>query len=80
MIDAVVAAMGGRIVMYGCIGTCEQPFDWLKVHRKRLSILATEPKRDINMTLVTEGVSMVNRARQCCRNDPLHPRANRQSL
>jgi threonine dehydrogenase-like Zn-dependent dehydrogenase len=61
MIDAVdCASMGGRIIMYGCIGTCEKPFDWLKVHRKRLSIFSTEPRRDIDMRRwFTEGVQMV---------------------
>ena len=61
MIDAVdCSAMGGRIIMYGCNGTCEKPFDWLKVHRRRLSIVATEPRRDIDMRrYFTEGVNMV---------------------
>ena len=61
MIDAVdCASLGGRIIMYGCIGTCKQSFDWLKVHRKRLSILSTEPKRDIDMRRwFSEGVRMV---------------------
>lgn len=61
MIDAVdAAAFGGRIVMYGCIGVCNQPFDWFKVHRKRLSILSTEPRRDIDMRrYFAEGTKMV---------------------
>ena len=61
MIDAVdCSSMGGRIIMYGCIGTCNEPFDWLKVHRKRLSIISTEPRRDIDMRrMFTEGVNMV---------------------
>ncbi|MGJ8640036.1 MAG: zinc-dependent alcohol dehydrogenase [Opitutaceae bacterium] len=50
MIDAVdTAAFGGKIVMYGCIGLCRKPFDFFKVHRKRLSIHSTEPKSDIEM-------------------------------
>jgi threonine dehydrogenase-like Zn-dependent dehydrogenase len=50
MIDAVdCAAMGGRIVMYGCIGKCRKTFDFFKVHRKRLEIYSTEPRRDIDM-------------------------------
>ena len=50
MIDAVeAAAFGGRIILYGCIGVCREPFDWLKVHRKRLTIVSTEPRRDIDM-------------------------------
>jgi threonine dehydrogenase-like Zn-dependent dehydrogenase len=50
MIDAVAcAAVGGRIIMYGCIGICREPFDFFKVHRKRLEIFSTEPRRDIDM-------------------------------
>lgn len=50
MIDALNSvAFGGRIVMYGCIGTCNQPFDFFKLHRKRADIFSTEPKRDIDM-------------------------------
>lgn len=50
MVDAMeAAAFGGRIILYGCIGVCKKPFDWLKVHRKRLTIAATEPRRDIDM-------------------------------
>ncbi|MCC5843262.1 MAG: alcohol dehydrogenase catalytic domain-containing protein [Verrucomicrobia bacterium] len=39
----------GKIVMYGCIGTCNEPFDFFKLHRKRGEILSTEPKRDVDM-------------------------------
>lgn len=50
MVDALdVLATGGRIVMYGCIGTCHKPFDFFKLHRKRGEILSTEPKRDVDM-------------------------------
>lgn len=50
MVDALdVLATCGRIVMYGCIGTCHQPFDFFKLHRKRGEILSTEPKRDVDM-------------------------------
>ncbi len=50
MIDALdCAAFCGKIVMYGCIGICNEPFDFFKVHRKRLSILSTEPRSDIDM-------------------------------
>lgn len=61
MIDAVdAAAMSGRIVMYGCIGTCREPFDFLKVHRKRLDIHATEPRSDAAMRHYWDrGVAMV---------------------
>lgn len=61
MIDAIdCAAFAGKIVMYGCIGVCNKPVDFLKVHRKRLDILSTEPKRDIDMRrFFEEGVRMV---------------------
>jgi threonine dehydrogenase-like Zn-dependent dehydrogenase len=61
MVDAIdCAAFAGRIVMYGCIGVCNKPIDFLKVHRKRLDILSTEPKRDIDMRrFFEEGVQMV---------------------
>ncbi|MCC5829664.1 MAG: alcohol dehydrogenase catalytic domain-containing protein [Phycisphaeraceae bacterium] len=50
MIDALeCCALGARIVMYGCIGVCNQPFDFFKVHRKRVEIYSTEPRRDIDM-------------------------------
>jgi threonine dehydrogenase-like Zn-dependent dehydrogenase len=61
MIDAVeCAAVGGRIVMYGCIGICREPFDFFKVHRKRLEIYSTEPRRDIDMRrFFQEGIQLV---------------------
>lgn len=61
MIDAIdCAAFAGRIVMYGCIGVCNRPVDFLKVHRKRLDIFSTEPKRDIDMRrFYDEGVRLV---------------------
>jgi threonine dehydrogenase-like Zn-dependent dehydrogenase len=61
MVDAIdCTALGGRIVMYGCIGVCNKPIDFLKVHRKRLDILSTEPKRDIDMRrFFEEGVRIV---------------------
>jgi threonine dehydrogenase-like Zn-dependent dehydrogenase len=61
MVDAIAcAAFGGRIVMYGCIGVCTKPVDFLRVHRKRLDIFSTEPKRDIDMRrFFEEGVRMV---------------------
>jgi len=50
MVDALdCLATCGKIVMYGCIGTCHQPFDFFKLHRKRGEILSTEPKRDLDM-------------------------------
>ncbi len=61
MIDAVdAAAVCGRIVMYGCIETCSKPFDFYKVHYKRLTIHTTEPRRDIDMRrFFQEGVQLV---------------------
>lgn len=61
MVDAIdCAAFGGKIVMYGCIGVCNTPIDFLKVHRKRLDIYSTEPKRDIDMRrFYSEGLRLV---------------------
>lgn len=51
---------GGKIVMYGGIGTCSVPFDFFKMHRQRAEILSTEPKRDIDMyRYFKEGISLV---------------------
>ena len=61
MIDAVdAAAVCGRIVMYVRIETCDRPFDFYKVHYKRLTIHTTEPRRDIDMwRFFQEGVQLV---------------------
>ncbi|MCY9656466.1 zinc-binding dehydrogenase [Paenibacillus chondroitinus] len=61
MVDAInAAAQNGRIVMYGCIGTCHAPVDFFKVHKKRLDIFSTEPKRDIdNRRYFDEGLRLV---------------------
>lgn len=61
MVDALdCCALGARIVMYGCIGTCHQPFDFFKLHRRRAEIYSTEPRRDIDMRrYFDEGVRMV---------------------
>ncbi|HZP05810.1 MAG TPA: alcohol dehydrogenase catalytic domain-containing protein [Terracidiphilus sp.] len=61
MVDAIdCAAFAGKIVMYGCIGVCNTPVDFLKVHRKRLDIFSTEPKRDIDMRrFYDEGIRLV---------------------
>ncbi|SFD88546.1 Threonine dehydrogenase [Lentibacillus persicus] len=61
MVDAIdAAAQNGRIVMYGCIGTCHKPIDFFKVHKKRLDIFSTEPKRDIdNRRYFDEGLKLV---------------------
>ena len=61
MVDAIdCAADAGCVVMYGCIDICKSPFDFYKVHYKRLTIHSTEPKRDIDMRrFFQEGVQMV---------------------
>ncbi|MCG8306900.1 MAG: zinc-binding dehydrogenase [Cytophagales bacterium] len=61
MVDAIdCAAFSGRIVMYGCIGVCDKPVDFFKVHRKRLNIYSTEPRSDIDMRkFFQEGMQMV---------------------
>jgi threonine dehydrogenase-like Zn-dependent dehydrogenase len=61
MVDAIdCAAFTGKVVMYGCIGVCNAPIDFLKVHRKRIDIYSTEPKRDIDMRrFYAEGTQLV---------------------
>jgi len=61
MVDAIDAcAQNGRIVMYGAIGKCNKPIDFYKVHRKRIDIFSTEPKRDIDARrLWDEGIRLV---------------------
>ena len=61
IVDAIdCCAFTGKIVMYGCIGVCNLPLDFLKVHRKRLDIFSTEPKRDIDMRrFYDEGIRLV---------------------
>ncbi|MFW5846211.1 MAG: zinc-dependent alcohol dehydrogenase [Planctomycetota bacterium] len=61
MIDAIDACcLGARVIMYGCIGLCRKPIDFFTVHRKRLEIYATEPRRDIDMRrYFAEGLRMV---------------------
>jgi len=61
MVDALdCCALGARLVMYGCIGVCHEPFDFFKMHRKRVEIYSTEPRRDIDMRrYFDEGVGMV---------------------
>lgn len=50
MVDALdCLATSGRIVMYGCIGLCHEPFDFFKLHRRRGEILSTEPRSDLAM-------------------------------
>jgi threonine dehydrogenase-like Zn-dependent dehydrogenase len=61
MVDAVdCCSMGAKIIMYGCIGVCHKPLDFFKVHRKRLEVYSTEPRRDIDMRrFFQEGVQLV---------------------
>lgn len=61
MIDAIdCCAQNGSIIMYGCIGICHKPVDFFKVHRKRIDIYSTEPKRDIDMRrFFDEGLRLV---------------------
>jgi threonine dehydrogenase-like Zn-dependent dehydrogenase len=61
MIDAIdAAAQNGRIVMYGCVGPTTKCIDFYRVHRKRLDIFSTEPKRDIDMRrYFEESISLV---------------------
>jgi threonine dehydrogenase-like Zn-dependent dehydrogenase len=60
MMDALDSlTISGKIVAYGCIGTCKN-FDFFKFHRKRATITATEPRRDVDMRKFFEdGVKMV---------------------
>jgi threonine dehydrogenase-like Zn-dependent dehydrogenase len=52
-------SIGGKIIMYGCIGTAKE-FDFFKMHRRRAEIYSTEPRRDIDMRrFFEEGVKMV---------------------
>jgi L-iditol 2-dehydrogenase len=61
VMDAVnCTRIGGRVVLYGGIGTAEGKFDFFKVHRKRTAIISTEPRRDIDMyRYFKESVSLV---------------------
>ncbi|MFW6256971.1 MAG: zinc-dependent alcohol dehydrogenase [Bacillota bacterium] len=60
MVDAIDCCnLGARLVMYGCIGVCNEPIDFFRVHRKRLEIYSTEPRRDIDMRrFFNEGIEM----------------------
>jgi len=62
MVDAIdAAAQNGKIVMYGCVEPCKKTIDFFKVHRKRLDIFSTEPKRDIdNRRFFEEGIRLVS--------------------
>jgi threonine dehydrogenase-like Zn-dependent dehydrogenase len=49
MVDAIdCCALCAKLVMYGCIGVCKKPIDFFKVHRKRIEIYSTEPRRDVD--------------------------------
>ena len=42
----------------GCIGTCKE-IDFFKMHRRRVEIYSTEPRRDVDMRrFFQEGVQM----------------------
>jgi threonine dehydrogenase-like Zn-dependent dehydrogenase len=60
MMDALnCLTISGKIVAYGCIGTCKE-FDFFKFHRKRATLIATEPRSDVQMRkFFQEGVQMV---------------------
>lgn len=61
VVDAIdMAAVCGRIVLYGCIGVCSIPIDFFRFHRKRLELYSTEPRRDIDMRrYFEEGVRLI---------------------
>ena len=61
VMDAVnCTRIGGKVVLYGGIGTAKGDFDFFKVHRKRAQIISTEPRRDIDMyRYFKEGISLV---------------------
>ena len=59
--DAVQCCrIGGKVVLYGGIGMAQEPFDFFSVHRRRVEIISTEPRRDIDMyRYFKEGISLV---------------------
>jgi threonine dehydrogenase-like Zn-dependent dehydrogenase len=61
VMDAInTTRIGGKVVLYGGIGTSKIPVDFFKVHRKRVEIISTEPRRDIDMyRYFKEGISLV---------------------
>lgn len=62
IVDAVdCCAQNGRLVMYGCLSPCNRMLDLYKIHRKRIDIFSTEPKRDIdNRRFFAEGLKLVS--------------------
>ena len=61
IIDAInCCAMCAKIILYGCIGVCSKPVDFFKIHKKRLEIFSTEPRRDIDMRrYFQEGIQLI---------------------
>lgn len=61
IIDALdCCAQNAKLIMYGGIGKTSKTIDFFKMHRRRVDILTTEPKRDIdNHRLLREGRDMV---------------------
>ena len=62
VLDAIdCTSLCGRIVLYGCLGVCSKPIDFYALHRKRLEIYPTEPRRDIDMVrYFQQSVQMVS--------------------
>ncbi len=61
VIDALDAcAQNAKLIMYGGIGKTSKTMDFFKMHRRRVDILTTEPKRDVdNHKLLRQGRDMV---------------------
>lgn len=61
MIDALdCCAQNAKLIMYGGIGKTNETMDFFKMHRRRVDIFTTEPKRDVdNHRLFREGRDMV---------------------
>lgn len=61
MVDVFdVCVFGGCIVMYGCIGFCEEFFDFFKMYKKCVDIYFIEFKCDIDMCWFwQEGLQLV---------------------
>ncbi|WP_057777095.1 zinc-dependent alcohol dehydrogenase [Paucilactobacillus vaccinostercus] len=61
VIDALdCCAQDARLIMYGGIGKTSKTIDFFKMHRRRVDILTTEPKRDVdNHDLFRRGRDMV---------------------
>ena len=61
VVDAIQCTrISGKVILYGGIGICKEELDFFKVHRARIEILSTEPKRDIDMyRFFKEGISLI---------------------